>query len=143
MNIDQLRSLCLSFPGATERVTWGADLTFRVAGKIFAITVLEVYAVWLTFKCSDERFAELIERPNIIPAPYLARAKWVALETKDAIPDDELTSLLRTSYNLVVAKLPVKVRDKLTTAKSSTPRHKSTPRPKAKRRSSSATKKKM
>jgi predicted DNA-binding protein (MmcQ/YjbR family) len=142
MNIDSLRKLCLSFPGATEKVTWGADLTFRVAEKIFAVTVLEVHSVWLTFKCSDETFAELIERPNIIPAPYLARAEWVALETKAAIPDAELASLLRTSYDLVVAKLPAKLRNNLTAAKASTRRRKLTPKPKAKRRSSSPTKKK-
>jgi len=53
---------------------------------------------------------ELTERANIIPAPYLARAKWVALETSDALPRGELAELLRASYNLVVAKLPKKDR---------------------------------
>ena len=42
MTIDQLRDLCLSFPGATEKITWGNDLTFRVKEKIFAVTVLEL-----------------------------------------------------------------------------------------------------
>ena len=106
MDIDALRQLCLSFPFATEKVTWGIDLTFRVHEKIFAVTVLEPAPVWLTFKCSPETFVELTERAGIIPAPYLARAKWVALQTKDAINDQELRQLLRESYDLVVAKLP-------------------------------------
>jgi len=38
--------------------------------------------VSLSFKASPETFADLTERPNIIPAPYLARAQWVALETR-------------------------------------------------------------
>jgi predicted DNA-binding protein (MmcQ/YjbR family) len=50
-----------------------------------------------SFKCSEETFAELTERPHIVPAPYLARAKWVALERPDAIAPDELTELLRSS----------------------------------------------
>lgn len=113
MNVDSLRNLCLSFPGATEQVQWGNDLVFKVGGKMFAITPLEPAPVWLTFKATDESFTELTERLGIIPAPYLARAKWVALETKDALPAGELAALLRTSYDLVVAKLPRKTREAL------------------------------
>jgi predicted DNA-binding protein (MmcQ/YjbR family) len=110
MNVDWVRQQCLSFPQASEQVIWEGDLTFKVAGKMFAHTVLEVAPVWLSFKCSAEDFAELTERNGIIPAPYLARAQWVALETKDALAPDELASLLRKSYELVVAKLPKKTR---------------------------------
>ena len=112
-DIDWVREFCLSFPHATEQVTWGADLTFRISGKIFAVTVLEPAKVWLSFKCSAENFAELTERAGIIPAPYMARAQWVALETKDALPKQELASLLRESYELVFAKLPKKAREAL------------------------------
>jgi predicted DNA-binding protein (MmcQ/YjbR family) len=104
-DVDWVRELCLSFPNATEKVTWGADLTFRISEKIFAVTVLEPAKVWLSFKCSAENFAELTERTGIIPAPYMARAQWVALETKDALQREELAGLLRESYNLVFSKL--------------------------------------
>ena len=93
MNIDWVRDLCLSFPKATEEEVWTNDLTFKVAGKMFAHTVLIPAPVWLSFKASPEKFAELTERPGIIPAPYLARAQWVALETKDALPPEELATL--------------------------------------------------
>jgi predicted DNA-binding protein (MmcQ/YjbR family) len=111
MNIDQLRKLCLSFPSATEQIQWGDDLLFKVAGKMFAITPLEPARVWLSLKATPENFAELTERPGIIPAPYLARAKWIALESRDALSPAELAPLLRSSYDLVVAKLPRKTRD--------------------------------
>ena len=75
---------------------------------MFAITPLEPVHVFLTFKATDESFAELTERPNIVPAPYLARAKWVALEKAAAVSPEELASLLRTSYDLVLSKLPKK-----------------------------------
>lgn len=117
MDIDWIRDLCLSFPQTTEHIQWGDDLVFKVAGKIHAVTVLKPAKVWLSFKASPERFAELTERPGVIPAPYLARAKWVALESKDALPSDELALLLRESYDLVVARLPRKTREALASSK--------------------------
>jgi predicted DNA-binding protein (MmcQ/YjbR family) len=116
MNVDQLRELCLSFPGTTEQVQWGNDLLFKVGGKMFAVTPLEPAPVFLSFKASPENFTELTERPHIIPAPYLARAQWVALETRDAVPRNELAGLLRESYDLVAAKLPKKIRESLSGA---------------------------
>ena len=115
MHIEELRKLCLGFPGVTEHQIWQGDLTFKVGNKMFAHTVLEVAPVWLSFKASDEKFAELLERQNVIPAPYLARAKWVALESREAIPAVELSELLREAYDLVVAKLPKKTQAGLAT----------------------------
>lgn len=106
MNIDQLRELCLSFPGATEQIQWGDDLLFKVGGKMFVVIPLEPARLWLTLKADPEEFAELTERPGVVPAPYLARAKWVAIETRDTLPQSEVRALLRKSYELVFAKLP-------------------------------------
>src|ERR1700704_3417056 len=124
-DVDWVRKLCLSFPAATEKVTWGADLTFRINEKIFAVTVLEPAKVWLSFKCSAENFADLTERAGIIPAPYMARNQWVALETKEALPREELAGLLRDSYEQVFRKLPKKIQEALSQA--SRPRKKRKP----------------
>ena len=113
MDVDSLRRLCLSFPGATEQIQWGYDLVFKVGGKMFAVTPLEPAPVCLSFKASPESFAELTERQNIVPAPYMARAQWVALQTRDALGREELTRLLRESYEMVAAKLPKKIRESL------------------------------
>ena len=117
MDASWVRDLCLSFPSATEHVIWGNDLTFKVGGKMFAHAVLEPAPVWLSFKTSPETYFELIERQHIIPAPYLSRAKWVALETKDALTSAELSSLLREAYDLIVSKLPRKTRESLSKTK--------------------------
>ena len=109
MDIDWLRKTCLAFPHATEQIQWGYDLVFKVGGKMFGVAPLEPAPVCLSFKCSEESFAELTERPQIIPAPYMARAKWVALESPDAIARAELAELLRASYELVFAKLPKRI----------------------------------
>jgi predicted DNA-binding protein (MmcQ/YjbR family) len=140
MNIDALRKLCLSFPGATEQIQWGNDLLFKVAGKMFAITPLEPAPVCLSFKVAPESFAELTERPGVIPAPYLARAKWIALQSRDALSAAELTELLRSSYDLVAAKLPRKTREAL--AGSSSGQHKRRPAPRKPKRRKSASHKK-
>src|SRR5258708_604635 len=104
----------MSLPHATESVLWGAELVFKIGGKMFAITVLEPAKAWLSFKCSPEEFAELVERPGIIPAPHLARYYWVALETEGALSVAEIKRLVRRSYDLVIEKLPKKVRAKVT-----------------------------
>ena len=115
MNIEQLRELCLSFPGTTEQIQWGDDLLFKVGGKMFAVTPLVPAKIWISVKANPENFAELTERPGIIPAPYLARAKWISLETADALPDAEIAQLVRGSYELVLAKLPRKMRESVAT----------------------------
>ncbi len=108
-----IRRHCLSFPHATEQVQWVCNLVFKVGGKMFAVTALEPGEVHLSLKCSPEDFSELTERPGIIPAPYLARAQWIALEREDALPVAELKPLLRKSYDLVFAKLTRKAQAEL------------------------------
>jgi len=110
MDVEWVRRYCLGLPHATESVQWGNDLVFKIGGKMFAVTCLEPAKVWMSFKCSPEDFAELTERPGIIPAPYLARAQWVALESEDALTAAETKRQLKRAYDLVWEKLPKKTR---------------------------------
>ena len=110
MDIESVRSFCLSLPHADEKVQWGNDLLFRIGEKMFAVAALEPsHGVALSFKCTPETFAELVEREGIVPAPYMARNHWVGLERFDALPDRELKPLLQNAYQLVREKLPKKV----------------------------------
>jgi predicted DNA-binding protein (MmcQ/YjbR family) len=104
MNVDELRKYCLSFPEATENLQWGDDLCFKVGGKIFVILGLDNPR--MCFKCTPETFAELIEREDIRPAPYVGRYKWVMLDRLDAVRGDELEDLIRQSYEMVAANAP-------------------------------------
>jgi predicted DNA-binding protein (MmcQ/YjbR family) len=113
MNIEWIRQFCLSLPHVTEQIQWGNDLLFKVGGKMFAAVPLEPARIWLTFKCTPEDFAELTERPGIIPAPYLARAKWVAVEKEEALSREEILRLVKNSYEMVFAKLTRKVQAEL------------------------------
>ena len=116
MDHESVRAYCLSLPHVTEDVQWGADLLFRIGNKMFAVLALEQgHGHCLSFKCTPETFAELTERNGIVPAPYVARYHWVALERFDALRDSELKPLLKNAYELIRAKLPKKVSDKLGT----------------------------
>jgi len=108
MKLEQIRDVCMSFPGATEQIQWGEDVVFKVAGKMFVV-VGPAPGNCFSFKCEEEAFHELTELPGIIPAPYLARAKWVQIRPAECrLRAEEIAALLRQSYDLVVAKLPRK-----------------------------------
>jgi predicted DNA-binding protein (MmcQ/YjbR family) len=113
MTVDWIRRVCKALPHTTENVQWEIDLVFKVGGKMYAIAPLEPARVWLSFKCTPEDFAELTQRPSIIPAPYMARASWISLENADALPAAEVKRLLKQSYELVLARLPKKMRAEL------------------------------
>jgi predicted DNA-binding protein (MmcQ/YjbR family) len=104
MNVDSIRAYCLSFPNVTEKLQWEDNLCFKIAGKIFAMLGLD--NLRLCFKCTPETFAELIEREDIGPAPYVGRYKWVLLDRLDAVNDSELEDLIRQSYDMVSSKAP-------------------------------------
>jgi predicted DNA-binding protein (MmcQ/YjbR family) len=104
MNIDAIRSYCLSFPQATENLQWGDELCFKIGGKIFVMLGLDNPR--MCFKCAPETFAELIEREGIRPAPYVGRYKWVMLDRLDALRWMEMQELIRQSYEMVAEKAP-------------------------------------
>jgi len=114
MTIDSVRKLCLSLPHTTEQIQWEDHLLFKIGGKMYAVLSLNPGGNFLSLKASEDEFPDLIEIPGIIPAPYLARAKWVALEHSRALPQAEIKRLLTEARQLVLAKLPKKTRTALT-----------------------------
>ncbi|HTW23199.1 MAG TPA: MmcQ/YjbR family DNA-binding protein [Candidatus Baltobacteraceae bacterium] len=122
MDIEWVRRFCLSLPHTTEKVQWEDNLVFKVGDKMFAVVALEPRPSrehWISFKCSSEEFAMLVERHGVIPAPYLARAQWVALETEDALSRDEIRRLLADAHALIFAKLPKSTQAKLSAGRAS------------------------
>jgi predicted DNA-binding protein (MmcQ/YjbR family) len=139
MDIEWVRQHCLSLPYTTEQIQWGNDLLFKVGGKMFAVVPLEPARVWLSLKADPEEFVELIENPAVIPAPYMARAKWIAIENERALPRNEVLRLVSKSYEMVFAKLSKKLQAELAAGKKIT----ATPRKsKVKARKTSARRKK-
>jgi len=119
MDLESIRSFCLSLPHVDEKVQWENDLLFRIGGKMFAVVALEPsHGVLMSCKCTPEKFAELVEQEGMIPAPYVARYHWVGFERLDALPERELKALLQNAYELVRDRLPKKLKDSLTTTPS-------------------------
>ncbi len=108
--IDWVREYCRTLPHTTEDVQWEHDLLFRIAGKIYCVANLEpgLGPTKVSFKCTPERFAELVEMEGIIPAPYMARNYWISLTEMNALRPAEIKQLIGNSYRLVLQKLPKK-----------------------------------
>jgi len=104
----------MTFPGTREQVQWEEHLVFKVGGKIYLIFSLNNEAVnVMSLKCSPEQFAEITDTEGIIPAPYLARNKWISIQKSSRIGIKEIKRLILESYNLVFEKLPTKVKKEI------------------------------
>ena len=106
MSLEHVREFCRSLPDVGEDVKWGNDLVFTIGGRMFCVICLEP-PHQIAFKCTPETFAELVEQPGLIPAPYMARAMWVQeRELGAALGLRDRETLVTISYELVKAKLP-------------------------------------
>lgn len=112
MDIEWLRKFCLNLPGTKEDIKWGNDLCFLVGGKMYCVTGLNP-PLSVAFKVPDEDFEELSQTDGFIPAPYMARAKWVLVTKPERISKKEWELFIVNSYELVKAKLSKKTRDNL------------------------------
>ena len=131
MDAERLRAYLLSLPHVAETMQWGANLVFwagdkAIGGKMFALIDLDEptppsraanqqpatsnQQLLLSYSAGPDRYAELLERDGLVPAPYFARAHWVAAERWDVFSDAEWHCELRAAYDLTLAKLPKKVR---------------------------------
>ncbi|MEH6405007.1 MAG: MmcQ/YjbR family DNA-binding protein [Sneathiella sp.] len=115
MNRDDFDHFCASLKAVTNVIQWGNATVWKVGGKIFAIC-----SHWgpgedqkISFKCSDLSFAILIEQDKIIPAPYLARAKWVQVTQQGAMEDDDIKAYIVEAHSIITAKLTKAVRKDL------------------------------
>jgi len=109
MTPKDFHAAALALPGATFDVKWGADRVYSVGGKMFASSAEEA-APRYSFKASDLAYEHLIAQGHAIPAPYLARAKWVQLVKIDALPDADLRAYLKEAHRIVALGLTKKVR---------------------------------
>src|SRR5437868_9206071 len=91
MDSESTRAFLLGLPFVEETLQWGNNLLFwvgdkAIGGKMFAVLNLDADSNGvLSFAAGPEGAAELLEIDGIFPAPYLARAHWVALERWNAL----------------------------------------------------------
>ena len=101
-NLDRVRSIALALPEATEELTWGTEVNFRVRNKIFCFPG---NGGSLMVKAEPDELPALHDDPRVRPAPYLARGGWIMLEYGDDPVDwDEVAELVTSSYCLIAPK---------------------------------------
>ena len=119
MDAETVRSYLLKLDHVEETMQWGNNLVFwvgdkAVGGKMFALLNLDGDGrAVMSFAAGPERFNELQENEGVIPAPYMARIFWVAMERWDALPKIELFALLSAARDLTYKKLPKRTVDAL------------------------------
>ncbi|WP_093185429.1 MmcQ/YjbR family DNA-binding protein [Pseudovibrio sp. Tun.PSC04-5.I4] len=112
---DEFDIYCKSLIGTTNVVQWGNASVWKVGGKIFAICsnwgdeVEGSTGIKISFKCSELSYQILTEQDGIIPAPYLARAKWVQIETSVAMEDQDIKNYVREAHSIIARKLTKKL----------------------------------
>ena len=112
MNIEDLRKLCYLLPAVTEDIKWGNDLAFSIGNKMFCVASLEP-PFTCSFKVKDEEFEELSSQNGFMPAPYIAKAKWVLVTDPSKLNKREWEKYIKQSYELIKMKLTKKLRQEL------------------------------
>lgn len=112
MNIDDIRKVCKQLPCVTEDIKWGNDLCFCVGEKMFCVVSLEG-PLQVSFKVNGEEFEELSVSKDIMPAPYVARYKWILVQNPNRFTKREWVYYIEQSYQLVRDKLTVKTKKQL------------------------------
>ena len=114
-SVAKAHAACKAMRGVTYDIKWGKDECYSVGGKMFAVIGPggshggPKNAAWsIGFKVDDFRFLELTDREGIIPAPYMAKHKWVLVQDPKKVTDAELKELIARSHALIVEKLPKK-----------------------------------
>jgi predicted DNA-binding protein (MmcQ/YjbR family) len=116
MDVESIRAYLLTLPHAVETMQWGANLVFwvgdkAIGGKMFALANLDGDGrAVISYAAGAERYSELLEIEGIIPAPYMARIFWVAVERWDVFRTTEWERELRAAHSITFNKLPPRTR---------------------------------
>jgi len=115
MNIELFRNHCLSKKGVIECTPFDhVTLVFKVMGKMFALTNIDTFES-INLKCDPEIAIELREKYDglVLPAYHMNKKHWNTIKMGEGIATSIIISWVDTSYDLVVAKLPKKIRNEM------------------------------
>jgi predicted DNA-binding protein (MmcQ/YjbR family) len=101
----------LSLPSTTLVRQWRDDSVAKVGGRIFALLDRDPGEVWL--KVSPMSYDLLTELEGIRPAPYFARAGWVAISATSPLGGEDVEAYIAEAHRLIAARLSRKLRTEL------------------------------
>lgn len=115
MTRDEFDVYCGSLKATTHVVQWGGASVWKVGGKIFALCSHwgPVDRDCISFKCADHSYQLLCELPGVVPAPYLARGKWVQVQTDETLTDEHIKSYIADAHAIIASKLTKKMQREL------------------------------
>jgi len=116
MNRDQAISFCESLPKSEATFPFDEHtLCFKIAGKMYAMLPLEKEPQ-IALKFPPELLEYLREsHPAIFKGAYLNPIHWGGVYLDGSATSAELCLWIKTSYNLVVTKLPRSLKPKYPT----------------------------
>jgi predicted DNA-binding protein (MmcQ/YjbR family) len=111
----QAMSFCSSLAGAELTHPFGdTSAIFKVSGRIFAAISGDDPPGLITLKCDPGYAASLVaEYDDIKPGYHMNKRHWISAPLGRSVPGGLLRELIRESYDLIVAALPVRERDRL------------------------------
>ncbi len=114
MNIEDIRSYCLSKKCVTESFPFDdTTLVFKVLSKMFALVNIDENHR-LNVKCDPEEAIALRERYDfVIPGYHMNKKHWNTIILAEGIPGSLLKEWIDDSYDLIVEKLPGKLKIQL------------------------------
>ena len=116
MHHEELLEYCSRKPGTTEEFPFDEKtLVFKVMGKMYALTGLERMPPQINLKCDPEYAEELrASYPGDITAGWhMSKKHWNTVMMEGDLDDDFIYALIDHSYELVVKKMPKKLREEL------------------------------
>ena len=107
MNGEQARSYFLSFPEAVEDFPFGPEPPiFKVKNKWFGFLRFKEGVGHINLKCKPDEAAVMRDIfESVIPGYHMNKDHWNTVILDGTIPEEEIKSMIDTSYSLVVQNL--------------------------------------
>ena len=119
MNVEEFREYCLSLPKVTEEFPFDDKiLVFKVMGKMFSLANIEEFE-GINIKASPEdAILQREKHEEVKPGYHMNKKHWNTVSVSGTLPTNLIKQWINDSYNLVIAKMPKKIREELGTLKS-------------------------
>ena len=100
--LERLRTLCLSYPEASEAPSWGHP-NFKAGKKVFVAFEHVKGRPSIAFRLEPSDVERLLMRRQFFVTPN-GRGQWVSLWTDDGLDWKAVTDLVDRSYRVVALK---------------------------------------
>lgn len=114
MDVEFFRDICLELPHSSEEFPFDeVTLVFKVKGKMFAAIGLDKPDS-VNLKCDPEKAIEYrASYLAVQPGYHMNKMHWNTVFFNEDVSDELIRAMVKDSYDLVVAKLPLRIRKEM------------------------------